>query len=111
MAAICMAYNPDGSVCRREPRFWIKEYAGTVCLEHAAQYQSAGALRVRTRDDVMVAYELLRQVNPTVADAIGLRHGAPEAGDNGHQRGFDNNEAVSAEIDEALSEGGPWGVL
>jgi hypothetical protein len=110
MAAICMAYNPDGSVCRREPRFWIKEYGGTVCLEHAAQYQSAGALRVRTRDDVLVAYELLRQVNPTAADAISRRHGQSE-GEDGRLRGFDDNEAVFAEIDEALSEGGPWGVL
>src|ERR671937_823501 len=110
MAAICMAYNPDGSVCRREPRFWIKEYGGTVCLEHAAQYQSAGALRVRTRDDVAVAYELLRQVDPTAAEAISRRHGQSE-GEDGRLRGFDDNEAVFAEIDEALSEGGPWGVL
>ena len=108
--AICMAYNPDGSVCRKEPRFWIKEYTGTVCLEHAAQYQSAGALRVRTRDDVLVAYELLRQVNPPAADAIGRKHQATN-GENGHVGGFDDNEAVFQEIDAALSEGGPWGFL
>jgi hypothetical protein len=108
--AICMAYNPDGSVCRRDPRFWIKEYSGTVCLEHAAQYQSAGALRVRTKDDVLVAYQLLRQVNPTAAETISRRHAAVN-GEGGRVSGFDDNEAVFQEIDAALSEGGPWGVL
>jgi hypothetical protein len=105
-----MAYNADGSICRRQPRFWIKEYGGAVCLEHASQYQSAGALRVRTREDVMVAFALLQHVDPIAADAIGKRHGVPDGG-NGKLSGFDNNEAVFAQIDEALSAGGPWGVL
>jgi hypothetical protein len=105
-----MAYNPDGSICRKQPRFWIKEYVGAVCLEHAAQYQSSGALRVRTAEDVRIAYELLRMIDPAAADAVAKRHGVAD-GENGRLRGFDSNEAAFADIDQALSAGGPWGVL